>query len=232
MRLICLPHAGGGSTAYARWAAELPKAIEPWPAQLPGRESRFNEPAFKRVEPLVEPLAQAVRPLLDRPYALFGHSMGALLSFELARAMRRLGLPAPVCLFVSAHAAPDVPLRREDAHTLPTPQFVEYVRSLGGTPPEILANEELLELMLPLLRSDFELLETYVPPTGPPLECPIRVFGGDRDPSVTREDLEAWRGHSERFLGVRILPGGHFYLQEQRAPLLRWIAEDLAPYLG
>lgn len=232
LRLICLPHAGGGATAYARWAAELPKTIELWPAQLPGRESRFNEPALKRIEPLVDQLAQAVRPLLDRPYAVFGHSMGALVGFELVRALRRLGLPAPVCLFASAHAAPGLPLRHEITYTLPTPQFIAYVRSLDGTPQEILENEELLELMVPLLRSDFELLETYVPPPGPPLECPVRVFGGDRDPSVSLEDLEAWREHSQRFLGVRTLPGGHFYLQEQRAPLLRWIVEDLAPYLG
>jgi surfactin synthase thioesterase subunit len=208
-----------------------PQRIEVWPVQLPGREARFSEPALTRSTELIATLASAIRPFLDGPYALFGHSMGSLLALELARALREQSLPAPVCLFVSGRHPPHLSDRDTPAHLLPEPQFIERLRKLEGTPEAVLNNRELLDLMLPVLRSDFKLLETHVYQPGLPLECPLRVFGGERD-ADTLQDLEAWREHSRRFLGVRMLPGGHFFLNEQRAPLLQQLTADLLPLLG
>jgi medium-chain acyl-[acyl-carrier-protein] hydrolase len=232
LRLFCLPYAGGGASAFSGWLEPLPRGVELWPAQLPGRESRFNEPAFRRLGPLVEELTRVVLPLLTMPYAVYGHSMGSVVGFELLRALRQRGAPPAVCFFASGHSAPQLPPRHKPAHALGDREFTDFVRSLGGTPPEVLQNAELLELLLPLLRCDFELLETYVCQPGPPLECPIRALGGKSDVYTPMTDLEAWREHTRTFLGARMLDGGHFFIHESRQAVLRGVSEDLMRYLG
>lgn len=227
LRLVCLPHAGGGASFYRPWAPLLPPNVELCAGQPPGRETRFAEPAFKRVEDYVASLVTALQPLLDRPFALFGHSMGALMAFEVARALRARGLPAPARLFVSAFRAPHLSALDERTHDLPEPEFIAYLRKLEGTPEEVLTNAELRELFLPLLRRDFELLDYYQHSPGEPLDVPIGAFAAARDTHARPADLEAWREHTRTFLGLRVFQGGHLYPGTEREPLVRAVLEHL-----
>jgi surfactin synthase thioesterase subunit len=227
LRLFCLPYAGGGASIYRLWGNMFPESVEVWPVQPPGREMRYNEPAFTRAREYASALVTAIRPLLDRPFAFFGHSLGALMAFETTRALRAQGLPLPVRLFPSARRAPHLPHNAELVHALPEPQLIDHLRRLGGTPEEVLANAELRQLVLPVLRRDFELLETYEHQPEPPLDVPMRTFGGLGDTHAPAEALQAWGQHTRSFLGVRSFPGGHFYLHDGREPLIRAILEDL-----
>ena len=178
---------------FRTWPDGLPADVEVCPVQLPGRGARLMEPPFTQLSPLIEALAQALFPLLDKPFAFFGHSLGALVSFELARYLRRQHGLHPVRLFVSAGRAPQIPHRDLPMHTLPEEEFLAKLRRLNGTPREVLAHAELMEIILPLLRADFAVYETYVYAIEPPLNCPISTFGGLQDQRVSRGDLEAWR---------------------------------------
>lgn len=202
---------------FRTWSDALPADVEVCPVQLPGRGTRLMERPFTRLSPLVEALAQALAPLLDRPFAFFGHSLGALVSFELARQIRRQYGVHPVRLFVSAGQAPQIPHRVPPIHTLPDKEFLVELRRLNGTPSELLDHEELMDIMLPLLRADFALYETYVYSTEPPLDCPISAFGGLQDHRVSKSDLEAWRAQTSGPFSLQIFPGDHFFLKQ---PLL------------
>jgi medium-chain acyl-[acyl-carrier-protein] hydrolase len=228
LRLFCFPYAGGGASAYRGWAAALPADVEVCPVQLPGRESRLREPAFSRPEPLIIALADALQAHLDLPFAFFGHSMGALLSFEIARELRRRGGSLPLHLFLSGRRAPQVPSREEDIHDLPEPEFVARLRELNGTPEEVLQHSELMRLLVPVLRADFAVNETYVYQPGEPLEMSISVFGGLADAEVTRDDLEGWREQTRGVFRLRMLPGDHFFLHGARDLLTESVARDLA----
>ncbi|HOA25295.1 MAG TPA: alpha/beta fold hydrolase [Aggregatilineales bacterium] len=226
LRLFCLPHAGGGASTYHTWAGLLPPDVEVCAVQLPGRETRISEPPMTDLPSLVEALAGALLPCLDRPFALFGHSMGALLGFELARVLEAQGLRAER-LFVSAHRAPHLPDRDEPISTLPEPDFLNEIRRLNGTPPEVLADDELRALVLPVLRADFAMIEAYTYREGEPLSSPITALGGLADGSVTREELEAWGAHTRAGFVVRMFPGDHFYIQSARPLLMQIIAREL-----
>jgi medium-chain acyl-[acyl-carrier-protein] hydrolase len=183
------------------------------------------ERPFAQLSPLVEALAQALAPLLDKPFAFFGHSLGALISFELARQFRRQYGVHPVRLFVSAGRAPHIPHRGPPIHTLAEKEFLAELRRLNGTPSEILDHEELMEIMLPLLRADFALYENYVYSTEPPLNCPISAFGGIQDHRVNESDLEAWRAQTTASFSLRMFPGDHFFLKQPL--LLRVLSQEL-----
>lgn len=227
LRLICLPWAGGGASGYRDWAPHLPEDVEVVAVQLPGRESRLAEPSVSAMEPLVARLAAGVLGHLDRPFALFGHSMGALIAFELAHRLRSMGRE-PVHLFVSGSRAPHLPSRRaRDRHTLPDQEFLSTVRELGGLPPEVLASRDLLDLVLPALRGDFALVETYTWRAGPVLHSPLSAFGGVEDGDVDRDDLEAWSRHTTGPSRIHLLPGGHFFVHSAREGLLRIVAAEL-----
>jgi medium-chain acyl-[acyl-carrier-protein] hydrolase len=228
LRLFCFPHAGGAASIYRNWADDLPPEIEVCPIQLPGREGRFREAPFTRLAPLVDALTPALLPHLDTPFALFGHSLGALIGFELARRLQRQHGAKPVRLFVSGHNAPQIPDSEPPIHHLPEPQFVDALRQLNGTLEEVLQHAELMELLLPVLRADFTAAETYSYTAGEALECPISVFGGLDDRQTSYEGLEAWRDQTRRECKVHIVPGDHFFLNGSRALLLRAIAQDLA----
>ena len=229
MRLFCLPPAGSGASPFRAWARALPDGIELCPIQLPGREERLTERPYDRLAPLVDALAGALRDHLDRPFALFGHSMGALLAFELARALRRDGAGLPLLhLFVSGYRAPHLPDPDPPLHPLPGPAFWDEVRRLNGTPTVVLDNAELRRLVEPTLRADFAVHETYAHEPGEPLACPISVFGGLDDQEVSRGQLEEWRRHARGPFILRMLPGDHFFIHPSRDALLRAIAEDLA----
>jgi medium-chain acyl-[acyl-carrier-protein] hydrolase len=179
------------------------------------------------MSPLIQVLALALSSLLDKPFAIFGHSLGALIGFELARQLRRQYGVNPVRLFVSAGRAPQVPRRDSPIHTLPAKEFLAEVRRLNGIPTELLEHEELMEIVLPLLRADFALYETYEYSAEPPLNCPISTFGGLQDSKVSRRDLEAWRDETTASFSLRMLPGDHFFLNAARPLLLQMISQEL-----
>jgi medium-chain acyl-[acyl-carrier-protein] hydrolase len=233
LRLVCFPYAGAGASSLHTLAAGLPAGIEPLVVQMPGRENRLREAPFRNVAPLVSILAGELHPWLDRPFALFGYSLGALLAFELARGLRARGAPAPVRLFVAARRAPQLADPDPALSRLPDAVFAAALQQrFGGIPQAIWENPELLALFLPTLRADMALGDehTYVPEQ--PLDCPISAIGGSADPHVSRGDLEAWQAQTSGPLKLHILPGGHFFLQTSRPALCQAFAEDLAPWLA
>ncbi len=226
VRLFCFPYSGAAASVFYPWADVLPATIEVCPVQLPGHGTRLAEPLHDRLDPLVAALADGLAPYFDKPFAFFGHSMGALLSYELARLLRRRGL-SPVYLFVSGHGAPHLPDRNPPLHQLPDGEFVAKLRELNGTPEEVLQHAELLQLLTPILRADFAVCETYAYSAAPPLTCPISVYSGLGDGYVNREELEGWREQTTGTFVLRLFPGDHFYLNTARHYLLQALVRDL-----
>ena len=222
-RLICFPHAGGPAAAYRPWAPLVPDDVELVAIELPARWTRIAEPALRSIEAIVDALEPELVPLTTDRYALFGHSMGAIVAFELARRLRALGLPPPSRLIVSAARAPHLP-REPDIHHLPEPQFLDGVVGYGGMPAAVLDEPGLLEMVLPSLRGDFTAIERWRYRPGPPLEVPISAFGGTEDPTVDRAQLAAWGEHTRAGFEAQQLPGDHFYLDDRRAELVQILA--------
>jgi medium-chain acyl-[acyl-carrier-protein] hydrolase len=178
------------------------------------------------MEPLVDAIAGELRPWIDIPYVVFGHSMGALLAFEWVRRLQREGHSMPAWLFLSGHRAPDLPGDGKLLHALSDHEFVaELTRRYNGIPEEFLRNAELLEVFLPILRADIDVVESYSFREDNPLDCPITVFAGRQDTSVSWDQLLAWKRQTRRRFAMQILPGGHFY---PHPPLLQAITATLA----
>ncbi|MFN2513803.1 MAG: thioesterase II family protein [Pyrinomonadaceae bacterium] len=227
MRLFCFPYAGGGAHIYRDWIDSLPASIEVCPIQLPGRGARMMEAPFTQMSSLVPALTEALLPYLDKPFACFGHSMGALVSFEFARQLRSQNGPKPIHLFVSGCFAPNVP-DPDPLHNLPDSELLAELRRLNGMPKEVQENAELLSLMLPTLRADCTITETYSHTEEPPLDFPISAFGGLQDDMVSRHDLEAWRNHTTGSFLLRMFPGDHFFLQTAQPLLLQVLSRELS----
>lgn len=227
LRLFCFPYAGGGAAIYRTWTERLPQAVEVHALQLPGRGIRMMERPFNRMPPLISAIAQAMLPHLDKPFAFFGHSMGALTCFELARHMRRKGEPLPLHLFLSGARAPQIIRRSTPIHALPRTEFIKKLRRLNGTPKELLECGELMRLMLPTLRADIKICETYVYRRELPFNLPISVFGGLQDRRVSQSQLEAWRHQTNDGFSLEMLPGDHFFLHSAESPLLPLLSREL-----
>jgi medium-chain acyl-[acyl-carrier-protein] hydrolase len=219
LRLFCFPYAGGSAVVFRNWQQSLPAAIEVCPVQLPGRGGRTMEPSITSLKEMVPAVAEGIRPFLDKPFAFFGHSMGSILSFELARYLRQHNSIQPRQLFVSGRRAPQIPDPDPPTHNLPDAEFLEELRRLNGTPQEVLDHPELMALMMPLLRSDFAVCQTYQHVPGAPLDCRITVFGGLED-KVQRADLESWREHTTSSFSTLMFPGDHFFLHSAEPRLL------------
>jgi medium-chain acyl-[acyl-carrier-protein] hydrolase len=185
------------------------------------------EPAFSRLPPLIDALTEALLPLLDKPFALFGHSLGSLVSFELARQLQANHQARPVRLFVSAGPAPQIPHRGPPIHSLPEREFSAELLRLDGTPEELLNHKELMDIVLPSLRADFALYESYRYSSGPPLNCPISTYGGLSDKKVNHSDLEAWRDQTAVSFSIRMFPGDHFFLKTTQPLLLQTLSQEL-----
>ena len=227
LRLFCFPYAGTGASIFRTWSDSLPADVEVCPVQFPGRGTRLMETPFTQLSPLVQALAQALVPLLDRPFAFFGHSLGAMVGFELARQLRRQSGVQPVRLFVSADRAPQIPHRDRPIHALPEEEFLHELRRLNGIPGKVLEEADLMQIMLPVLRADLAVYETYVYSSEPPLNCPISTFGGLQDHRVSRGDLEAWRDQTSVSFSLRMFPGDHFFWSTTQPRLLQVLSQEL-----
>jgi medium-chain acyl-[acyl-carrier-protein] hydrolase len=223
-RLFCLPYGGGTAHIYHSWPSQLPSWLEVCSVQPPGRGSRLNEPPFTNLNDLINVAADALKPFFDRPFVLFGHSIGALASFELTRCIRgRYGVE-PLLLMVSGCRAPQIPYEGTPFFNFPETQFLAKVERLNGIPKEVLENAELMQLMSPLLRADFTLDQTYIYKEDPPLSCPIIAFGGLDDSIVSRESLEAWRQQTTAPFSTKLFSGDHFFINTGRQFLLEAIS--------
>jgi medium-chain acyl-[acyl-carrier-protein] hydrolase len=227
LRLFCFPYAGGSAAAFRRWSKALPETVEVCPILLPGREARLGEAAFSNVVPLLEALVPALVPHLDKPFVLFGHSMGALVAFELARKLRREHNSLPEHLFVSAREAPGFALTQPLLSPLPDNDFIHELSRFNGSEQGALQHPELMKLMLPTLRADFALHERYEYLKEPALECPITVFGGLQDTAIEGEGLNAWRAHTSGSFVRRMFPGDHFFINSPSSFFLSTFSQEL-----
>jgi medium-chain acyl-[acyl-carrier-protein] hydrolase len=226
-QLFCFAYAGGGSHVFREWASLLPVDLDVFAIVPPGRGSRFSEALVTDFDDLVTQIADEIIQYADRPITLFGHSLGASVAYEVARILEANGV-SPGMVFVSGRQAPHVPSRRAPIAHLPDAAFLAGLAQMGGTPAEILASRELVDLLLPMLRADFALAETYRERPGPRLTCPLEALGASGDPLVDRAGLEAWRVATSGSFNVHMFPGDHFYLHAHMRPLLAHIGSRIA----
>jgi pyochelin biosynthetic protein PchC len=219
VRLFCFPHAGGAASYYYPWSKSLPWDIELLALQYPGRQDRGSEACVRSIPDLADQIYAAIRPLLAEPFAFFGHSMGAILAFEVACRIARDEGTGPEHLFVSGRRAPSR-VRHEELHRASKAAFIAEMRAVGGTNPRILADPELLDFVLPTIRADYAAIETYRYESAPPLSCDITALVGDSDPKASADDAAAWSQHTLGRFDLRIFPGGHFYLDDCRAGVI------------
>ncbi len=232
VQLLVFPHAGGGTAVFKEWPDCLPGSIAVRPVAYPGREARFREPPCTRVAELVDAMLPVVRPELARPYALFGHSLGAFVAYELVQRLIAEGGPLPVHLFVSAARAPHTPLPSDPLDVMPEPRLLAKLRDMGGTPERVLAEPELMKLFLPMLRADFRMSDRFERPADdPPLPMPVSAFLGTQDDHVDADKVRAWDARAGAAFSVRAIPGDHFFIQAARRMVLDSLVADLAPHL-
>lgn len=227
MRLFCFPYAGGTAALFSGWSRGLPDFVEVVAVELPGRGSRIVERPLTAMSSLADAVARALLGCTDKPFVFFGHSMGALLSFEVTRQLRRQYDARPLCLFVSGCRAPQTLPPGRPIHALPEREFLAELGRLKGSPSEALAHRELMAMLLPGLRADFQAFETYHYRHDDPLRCPIHAIGGTADTEVTRADLEGWRGQTTSLFTLDMLAGDHFFLHTARGSLLRVLSRQL-----
>lgn len=228
VRLFCLPYVGGAASVYAAWDGAFGEHVEVCPIELPGHWARLRETAFTGLDPLVDALASALVDELDVPYALFGHSMGSLLAFELARELRRRHAREPVALFVSGGQGPRLPRRRPPLHDASDEQIVARLRAIGGLPDEISEEPELLRRVMPTLRADFAVCETYEYRAGRPLDCPVVAFAGRDDHEVPPARVASWLEETTGRFDYHVLPGGHFFVRTEQAAVFDMIQGRLS----
>lgn len=224
-RLFFFPYAGGAPAVFTKWCADLPSHIEGVAVHYPGRGSRFNEPVINDMSRMVADLAQNIQPLLDKPFPFFGHSMGGLIAFELARKLRTQHLQTPSQLFISACDAPHLPDANQKIHQLPDDEFLHELDQLNGIPGE-LKNPEVMSLLLPIVRADFQLVENYEYQPEEPFDFPISAFGALNDPRVNRERIEAWSIHTKAKFVSQFFPGNHFFINETKEDILKRIIHE------
>lgn len=228
LRIVCFPYAGGTALAFRQWADLLPQWMEVCAVQLPGRLQSIDRPPFTAMTDLVPPLTDAVAQLCDRPCVFFGHSLGALVSFEVSRWLRCCYDTAPAHLFVSGRRAPHIPDSAPTVYDQSGEEVLRKLQRLNGTAPEVLDDPDLIDMLLPMLRADFQLVETYRHREDAPLSCPITAFGGAEDAETVGENLEAWGAHTARRFTRHVLPGDHFFIRSSERRLLDLIRLELA----
>ncbi|MDG4865280.1 alpha/beta fold hydrolase [Streptomyces sp. T-3] len=227
LRLFCLPYGGGSSYVYRGWQQAFPDDIDVCPIELPGRGARIREPLLTTLDALVDDVLTSMDDRLERPFALFGYSFGAVLAFEAATRLQAHGRP-PAHLAVAAYRAPSsAPVTDSDAR-LPDAEFREVLRKMGGTPAELLDNDAFMEMAMPVVRADMLVADAYGHRTPPPLSCPVSAYGG-ADDWFTHADLKAWARHTSGGFAMYEYPGGHFFLRTHEAELQRALRGELRP---
>jgi medium-chain acyl-[acyl-carrier-protein] hydrolase len=217
---------------FRSWCDLLPADVDVWGVEYPGHGSRISEPLTDRIDALAEQIADAVAAQPAVPFALFGHSMGSLVAFEMCHALAARDATMPTLLAVSGHRGPHLPASRPPVHAAPHAEFVAHLCALGATPPEVLESMELVELMLPILRNDFRACETYCPPERPPLRTEIVVYGGLADEDADRDMLLAWEHETRGRFVLRLFPGGHFFVREYAGQVAATLQRDMAEALS
>ncbi|MGH8075977.1 MAG: thioesterase II family protein [Lysobacter sp.] len=231
LRIFCFPYAGGGASAYRKWPSLLPADVELLAAQLPGREARFVEPPLRDLDSVLGHLASAIEPLLDRPFVFFGHSLGALIAYELTLLLRSRGRRMPEHLILSGRRAPSIPIGRRAFHNLPDDELIQEIRTLSGTSEGVLQNDELMALVLPTLRADFAIHDTYRYREQASLDVPFTIFGGLDDAATTSDNLSAWESLTTRGARLSLFRGGHFFIDESKDEVLAAIDRVLMQLL-
>lgn len=228
LRIFCFPYAGAGASMYASWARQLPEQVEVIAIQLPGRESRFSEPLLDDVPTIVSAIAREMKPLLaQKPYLLFGHSLGAILAFEIARYIERMALICPLHLVVSGRQAPRSCVRDEPIHHLADEEFIEELRKLESTPNEVLSNEDLMAFLLPRIRADFAAAYDYRYERGPKVGFPVTAFGGTDDEDVGDQGLLDWEEECSGEFEALFFEGDHFFIHSAEKQVLDRIGRIL-----
>jgi medium-chain acyl-[acyl-carrier-protein] hydrolase len=227
LQLFCFPCAGRGATLYRTWKELLPSTVDVWPVEYPGHESRFREPSLRSLDQLVGDLVDAIAQKVAMPFAFYGHSLGAMIAFETARRLRQKHGIEPRHLFVSSVRAPHLPHDRRAVCDAPDRDFRRELQVYGGTRDEVLANEELMQLLTPGLRADFCMLETYAYQPAPPLQVPITAFGGLADSTVPWYRLQEWSAQTTGNFRLHLLPGGHFFLDTAQPTLLSLLRDEI-----
>jgi medium-chain acyl-[acyl-carrier-protein] hydrolase len=223
-RLFCFPYSGAGASIFRTWAAPLAPHIEVVAIQLPGRENRRKEALFSHMPSLIQALTSALLPYLDRPFMFFGHSVGALISFEVARQLRQCEQQCPLQLIVSGRSAPQFPASTPPIHQLPDADFLEKLQRYNGTPAIVLNNADLMNVFMPILRADLAMNETYLYAPEAPFDFPIAALGGLQDTQVSQAALSAWREQTYSNFCLKLLPGNHFFLKDQQTEILQFIS--------
>ena len=226
IQLVCFPHAGGSASFYFPVSRTLSPAVDVSAVQYPGRQDRRSEPNIETIAGLADAITEAVRPLTGGPLAFFGHSMGAVLAYEVALRLERDGAAPLVRLYVSGRRAPSR-VRAETVHKLDDEGIIAELRDLSGTDSDLLSDPGALEMFLPAVKNDYRAVETYRDIPGRSVNCPITALIGDSDPRVTTDEANAWADHTTGPFDLRVFPGGHFYLVDQAQPVLQLIADGL-----
>jgi surfactin synthase thioesterase subunit len=232
VRLYCFPYAGGGVQAFHDWRVTTPQWISCLPVRLPGREARLGEPAMTRVEPLLDAMAEVLAASVAPPYAIYGHSMGAAIAFELALRLRELAVTAPLGVIVSGRPAPHIRLLGPCVADASDRELTAELRSLGGLPDLVAANDELLRFFLPLLRADLELNEAYHRPPDVRLDVPLTAIAGAHDPRVRVAEVAAWERHTTADFAFHACPGGHFFPFDRPPGAIRIVSAELERWNG
>ncbi|MFC0528983.1 thioesterase II family protein [Phytohabitans kaempferiae] len=228
IRLVCFPHAGGSASYYFPVSRALAPSVDVAAVQYPGRQDRRGEPCVEDICELADVIALEMRPWCDRPLALFGHSMGATVAYEVGRRLERAGT-MPMGIFASGRRAPSID-RNESIHLRDDRGVVQALQELSGTNSTLLSDDEFVSMVLPAVRADYKAVETYRHADGPVLACPVTALVGDTDPMATVEDAEAWRAHTTGTFRIKVYPGGHFYLTAQVDSVLNTIVDQLAEW--
>lgn len=231
LRLFCFTYAGGNAEVYHGWTDYLPENVEMIAIQYPGRMKRVNEKPFTRMTELVKSIAEEIKPYINKPFAFMGHSMGALIAYELARHNRNMGYPMPRHLFLAARKAPHIQNVHPHIHKMSTEECISIIRSYDAVPEAVINNKELFALILPVIKGDFEMIETWEYEEDS-LETPITAFGGINDTLANRQDMEAWKRFTTSDFKTYIFPEKHFFIhnEEVKKTMIAIISKTLQKY--
>ena len=232
LRLFCFHYLGGAASVFREWSDALPSDIEVCPVQLPGREARLKEQSFTEFVPLIETLGQVLEPYLDKPFAFYGHSLGTLIGFELARLLRQQYGLSPIHLLVGGLQAPHVCISKLNTRSSYSEQMLNYLLDISEVPQSILDDQPLFEQFMHTFKADTQLLQSYIYSQEKALDCPISAFGGTDDPVVSPEELAQWYRHTSSTFKLQMLPGQHMFLKSSRELLLEAISQELMAHLG